>query len=54
MDDTKMTILVPTNWHKNLKIEAALRGTTIKDIVITAVDELLKQNPVPKEVEKDG
>lgn len=45
----KMTIRVSESWHKNLKVEAALRGTTIARIVKVAVDEYLKNHPREEE-----
>lgn len=45
----KMTIRVLESWHKNLKVEAALRGTTIAHIVKVAVDEYLRNHPREEE-----
>ena len=46
MEETKMTLTVPDEWHRSIKVEAALRGMTIKDIVITSVNEWLENNPL--------
>ncbi|MCL6479974.1 MAG: ribbon-helix-helix protein, CopG family [Peptococcaceae bacterium] len=50
--ETKMAIRVPEEWHRQVKAEAALRGTTVSKLIRTAVDEWLKQNP--REAAKDG
>lgn len=49
----KMTIRADENWHRKIKVEAAKRGMTISRLVMTAVDEWLKNNPV-KEANSDG
>lgn len=43
--ETKMAIRVPEEWHRHVKAEAALRGTTVSKLIRTAVNEWLKQNP---------
>lgn len=43
--ETKLTIRVPEQWHREVKSEAALRGTTVSKLVRTAVNEWLKLNP---------
>jgi len=43
--ETKMVIRVPEEWHRYVKAEAALRGTSISKLVRNAVDEWLKDNP---------
>ena len=42
----KMTILVPKDWHKQLKVEAAMREMTITDIVKISIDEWLIRNSI--------
>jgi len=42
----KMTIRVDEAWHKKVKVEAAKRGVTIGWLVMTSVNEWLKNNPV--------
>lgn len=43
--ESKMVIRVPEEWHRYVKAEAALRGTSISKLVRNAVDEWLRQNP---------
>lgn len=43
--ETKLTIRVPEEWHRKVKAEAALRGTTVSKLVRQAVNEWLKHNP---------
>ena len=41
-----LAIRVPDEWRQRLKVEAALRGTTMAKLVVRAVDEYLERNPV--------
>jgi predicted HicB family RNase H-like nuclease len=40
-----MTFNVPSDWHRKIKIEAAIRGITVTNLIIEAVNEWLKNNP---------
>lgn len=42
----KMTIRVPKEWHRRLKIAAAEEGKTITDMIIAAVDMYVPDIPV--------
>jgi len=45
INDSKLVLRVPTEWHRRIKSEAALRGITISGMIRTAVDEWLARNP---------
>lgn len=42
----KMTIRVPKEWHRRLKIAAAEEGKTITEMLIAAVDMYVPDIPV--------
>jgi len=48
-----MTINVDDDWHRKIKVEAAMRGITVSWLVRTAVDEWLERNPI-KEANQNG
>lgn len=43
--DSKLTVRVPEEWHRQVKAEAALRGIAVSKLVRMAVDEWLKGHP---------
>ena len=51
--DAKLVFRVPSEWHRRVKVEAALRGMTITAIIRTAVDEWLERNPYQDQKESD-
>lgn len=40
-----MTFNVSSDWHRKIKVEAAIRGITVTNLIIEAVNEWLKNNP---------
>ncbi|MGB9866852.1 MAG: hypothetical protein ACPLPR_02950 [Bacillota bacterium] len=53
MNSYKMTLPVPQDWHRRVKAEAAIRGLKLNRLIMSAVDEWLKRNPI-KEGNRDG
>lgn len=50
---TKLVVRTEPGWYRRLKVEAAKRDMKISELVRTAVDFYLKENPV-KEAEENG
>lgn len=46
-DTTRQTIVVRLDpeWHKRLKVEAAKRGRSMKDLMISALEAYLSRRP---------
>lgn len=41
----KTTLDLPKNWHLNFKLYSIKKGKTMKDIIISAVNKEMEENP---------
>jgi len=47
--DESLSLRVPPEWKRRLKMESVIRDMSMTKIIVQAVDEWLKRHPVEKE-----